>query len=307
MRVSAAKIEQGKQFEGKMKKEEIAQLIEEVKKRQESDPDNILYIDSLERLRLALLLIEKFEASKPSYDISFSRGDWSDDTLPFGRLKSFLEDLKYSDIIEHLTFMLGGNGFFTVVKKLEFVNSIEELVNEVKENLGKSEEEAREEVMGNFRTDIISDFQEFKAFVEKDGFLAFWDDNKVINGKLKNQSEEIGRSQLMAFLKGRVLKSYIARDVLVGVGKTDIILIEDPRSPVIIEIKVLTRDTNEYEKGKFQLKDYVQKNSHNEGYYVLFQTNNYYDDASFEEENIKINQIVINIAPIAPTKVFREK
>ncbi len=65
-------------------------------------------------------------------------------------------------------------------------------------------------------------------------------------------------------------------------------------------------EVNKYEEGKFQLKDYVQKNSHNEGYYVLFQTDTYYDDASFEEENITINQIVIKIAPQAPTKAFRE-
>lgn len=288
-----------------MKKEAIIQLIEEVKKQQESDPDNILYLDSLERLRLALLFTEKFEASKPNYNISFGRGDWNDETLPFGRLKSFLEDLKYSDIIEHLVFALGGNGFFTVVKKLEFTQAIEELVNEVKENLGKSEEEAQEEVIEQFRSDIMSDFQEFKAFVEKDGFLAFWEDNKV-NGTLKNHPEEIGKSQLMAFLAGRGT-GFLAREVPVGKGFQDIIFVQDPKSPVIIETKVLSAEANKYEEGKFQLKDYVQKNSHNEGYYVLFQTNNYYNDASFEEENIKINQIVINIAPIAPTKAFRER
>ena len=287
-----------------MKKEDITQLIEEVKKRQASDTDNILYIDSLERLRLALLLIEKFESSKPNYNISFGRGDWSDDTLPFGRLKSFLEDLKYSDIIEHLVFALGGNGFFTVVKKFEFFKAVEELVNEVKENLRKTEEEAQEEIIKHFRNDIMGDFQEFKAFVEKDGFLAFWENNKV-NGTLKNHPEEIGKSQLMAFLTGRGT-GYLAREVPTGKGFQDIIFVQDPKSPVIIETKVLSAEVNKYEEGKFQLKDYVQKNSHNEGYYVLFQTDNYYDDASFEEENIKINQIVIKIAPQAPTKAFRE-
>ena len=287
-----------------MKKEDITQLIEEVKKRQASDTDNILYIDSLERLRLALLLIEKFESSKPNYNISFGRGDWSDYTLPFGRLKSFLEDLKYSDIIEHLVFALGGNGFFTVVKKFEFFKAVEELVNEVKENLRKTEEEAQEEIIKHFRNDIMGDFQEFKAFVEKDGFLAFWENNKV-NGTLKNHPEEIGKSQLMAFLTGRGT-GYLAREVPTGKGFQDIIFVQDPKSPVIVETKVLSVEANKYEEGKFQLKDYVKKNSHNEGYYVIFQTNNYYDDASFEEENIKINQIVINIAPQAPTKAFRE-
>ena len=287
-----------------MTKKEIIKLIGEVEKLQNKDKDNILYTDSLERLRLALLLIEKFEASKPKYHISFGRDDWSDDTLPFGRLKSFLEDLKYDDIIEHLVFALGGNGFFTVVKKLEFVRAIEELFNEVKENLGKSEEEAQEEVIEHFRTDIINDFQEFRTFVEKDGFLAFWENNKV-NGKLKNHPEEIGKSQLMAFLTGRGT-GYIAREVPVGKGFQDIIFVQDPKSPVIIETKVLIGNTEKYKEGKFQLKDYVTKNNHNEGYYIIFQNNSLYKDDSYKEGNIKINQIVINISPEAPTKVFRE-
>lgn len=287
-----------------MKKEEISQLIEEIKKLQSTDTDNILYIDSLDRLRLALLLFEKFEASKPSYRISFGRGDWSDDTLPFGRLKSFLEDLKYSEIIEHLVFALGGNGFFTVVKKLEFVKAVEELVNKVKENLGKSEEEAQEEIVEHFRSDIMDDFQEFKSFVEKDGFLAFWENNKV-NGTLKNHPEEIGKSQLMAFLTGRGT-GYLAREVPVGKGFQDIIFVQDPKSPIIIETKVLSGDTKKYDEGKFQLKDYVNKNSHNEGYYIIFQTDSTYNDDSFEEEGIKINQIVVNISPEAPTNAFRD-
>lgn len=287
-----------------MKKEEITQLIEKVNKLQSTDADNILYIDSLERLRLALLLIEKFEASKPDYHISFGRGDWRDDTLPFGRLKFFLEDMKYSNIIEHLGFALGGNGFFTVVKKLEFIKAIEEIVNEVKENLGKSEDEVEEEIIQNFRGDIIKDFQEFKSFVEKDGFLAFWENNKV-NGNLKNHQEEIGKSQLMAFLTGRGT-GYLAREVPVGKGFQDIIFVQDPKSPIIIETKVLSGDAKKYEEGKFQLKDYVKKNSHNEGYYIIFQTDSTYNDDSFEEEGIKINQIVVNISPEAPTKVFRK-
>lgn len=288
-----------------MKIEEIKQLLEEVEKLQKSDKENILYLDSLERLRLALLLMEKFEASKPNYHISFSRSDWSDDTLPFGRLKSFLEDLKYSDIIEHLVFALGGNGFFTVVKKLEFVKAIDELVKEVRENLGKTKEEAQEEIIEHFRRDIINDFQEFKTFVEKDGFLAFWENNKV-KGNLKNHPEEIGKSQLMAFLTGRAT-GYIAREVPAGKGFQDIIFVEDPKSPIIIETKVVTANNGKYEEGKFQLKDYVTKNNHDEGYYLIFQTDNLYNSESFVEDNIKIHQIVMNIAPQAPTKKFREK
>lgn len=287
-----------------MKKEEIMQLIEEVKKQSETDPESVLYIDALERLRLALLLMEKFEASKSNGNISFSREDWSDDTLPFGRLKSFLEDLKYNDIIEHLLFGMGGHGFFNVINKLGFVKAIENLVNEVKEDLGKSEGQAKEGVIEHFRSDIINDFQEFKAFVEKDGFLAFWENNQV-KGNLKNHPEEIGKSQLMAFLTGRGT-GYLAREVPAGKGFQDIIFIQDPKSPIIIEIKVLQDHGDKYAEGKFQLKDYVTKNSHNEGYYVIFQNNNLYNDTSFEEENIRINQIVINIAPEAPTKVFRE-
>ena len=39
----------------------------------------------------------------------------------------------------------------------------------------------------------------------------------------------------------------------------------------------------------------MPKNSHNEGYYIIFQTDSTYNDDSFEEDEIKINQITINI------------
>ncbi len=91
-----------------------------------------------------------------------------------------------------------------------------------------------------------------------------------------------------------------------GKGFQDIIFVEDPKSPIIIEIKVLSKDVKKYEEGKFQLKDYVNKNSCNDGYYIIFQNSNYYNDDSFDEDGIKINQITINIAPEAPTTSFRE-
>jgi len=50
----------------------------------------------------------------------------------------------------------------------------------------------------------------------------------------------------------------------------------------------------------------MPKNSHNEGYYIIFQTDSTYNDDSFEEDKININQITINIAQEAPTTTFRE-
>lgn len=288
-----------------MKIEEIKQLLEEVEELQKSDKENILYLNSVESLRLALLSMEKFEASKLDYHISFGRADWTDDILSFRRLNPFFEDLRYSDIIEHLVFALGGNCFFAVVKRLEFVKAIDELVNEVLENLGMNEEDVQKEIIEHHRRDIISDFQEFKTFVEKDGFLAFWENNKV-KGNLKNCPEEIGKSQLMAFLTGRDTR-YIAREVSAGKGFQDIIFVKDPETSVIIEIKIVTANNDKYKEGKFQLKDHITKNNYDEGYYLIFKTDNFYNGGSFVEDDVRIHQILINIVPEAPTKKFREK
>lgn len=135
--------------------------------------------------------------------------------------------------------------------------------------------------------------------------MAFWENNKV-NGNIKNHPEEIGKSQLMAFLTGRGT-GYLAREVPVGQGRQDIIFVEDPKSPIIIETKVITSNNEKYKEGKFQLIDYVKKNKYDEGYYLIFQIGNFYNDDLFEEDGIKINQVVVNIAPQAPTRVFRER
>lgn len=289
-----------------MNKEDIVKLIEEIENLQKNDSDNVIYVDSLEQLKLSLILLEKFEISKPKDEhISFNREDWGHLNVPFGRLKIFLEKLKYYNIINHLIFGLGGSGFFTIIDKLRFVREIDNIIKSVKENLGENEEESKQDVLKNMKIETITSLKEFKSFVEKDGFLAFWYNNKV-NGKLKNNPEEIGKSQLMAFLTGRGT-GYVAREVPVGQGRQDIIFIEDPKLPVIIETKVLIIDNKKYEEGKFQLKNYVKNNSYNEGYYIIFHTNNFYNDISFDEDNIKINQISINIRPQAPTKKFREK
>lgn len=108
-----------------MKKEDILKLIEEVEKLQKDEPSNVLYIDSLELLKMSLMLFEKFENSKPKCeDVSFSGDDLKQNDISFGRLKNFLENLKYGNVIEHLIFTFGGNGFFTIIDKLGFVNAI---------------------------------------------------------------------------------------------------------------------------------------------------------------------------------------
>jgi hypothetical protein len=289
-----------------MKIEEIKKLIDEVEKLKADDPENVIYIDALELLKMSYLFLEKFENSKPKYEhISFSGDDWKQNNIPFGRLKNFLKNLEYNGVIEHLIFALGGNGFFNIIDKSGFINAVQEEVDSVKENLRKSNIESKKVVAEEVRTEIVDALKEFRSFVEKDGFLAFWDNNKV-GGDLKNHPEEIGKSQLMAFLTGRGT-GYIAREVPVGKGFQDIIFVEDPKSPIIIETKILTSNNGKYEEGKFQLKDYVKINNHNEGYYLIFETDKFYNEDSFVEDGINIHQIVINIAPKAPTKKFREK
>ena len=78
------------------------------------------------------------------------------------------------------------------------------------------------------------------SYIKKKRDFAFLENNKV-NGNIKNHPEEIGKSQLMAFLTGRGT-GYLAREVQAGNGFQDIIFVQDPKSPIIIETKVLSGD-----------------------------------------------------------------
>ena len=284
-------------------KEEIKSFIEEVEKLLEKEPTNVIYIDSLELLKISLTLFEKFEASYPKYHVSFGREAWQEQNVPFTRLKNIIDNLFYNGIIGKPLYSLGGTGYFEIIEKSRFVGVIEEMISNVRKNLNKPETEVKETVKETFRTDTINNLKKFKKFVERDGFLAFWKKNKV-GGNLKDQVEEIGKSQLRAFLNGGGV-GYVGREVPVGKGLQDIIYIKDLKFPIIIEVKVFkTKNKREYEKGKFQLKDYVKKSDYDEGYFVIFQTDSFYVEDSFEED-IKIHQIVINIAPEAPTKKFK--
>jgi len=72
-------------------------------------------------------------------------------------------------------------------------------------------------------------------------------------------------------------------------------------------LEILRMSLMLYGEEKFQLIDYAKKNNYNEGYYLIFQLGNFYNDNSFEEVSIKINQVVINIAPQAPTRALEKR
>lgn len=282
-------------------RERIEERLQEVEELREEEPDSLVYEDAEEKLNLLLFLYDLLDESR---ELDHQRGVQFENPEEFGfryvTLRNALGELEMLGYIDGLNFYLGGNGGFQITDLMEYRDWVEYELEKVEERLGEDEEEQTEGLIEEETIDVAKRLSKFCSFVAEDGFVAFWE-NGHPSGDLKPNSEDIGRSQLMAYLSG-IGTGYQVREGPSGTGRQDVIFIENPAMPVIIETKVL-RSTNQdrYEEGIEQLKAYVENQETDTGYYVIFHLGADYEDKEFEDEGVEIIQRCVNLDQEAPT------
>lgn len=144
----------------------------------------------------------------------------------------------------------------------------------------------------------------FKRSVERDEFEAFWDSRS--RGRLKQKPEEIARSLLTAFVKGKS-EDFVAKEVPVGGGRVDVLVVRDG-DVYPIEIK-MWRGREYVMVGLEQILEYVKNQEDvKEGYYLVFDPRSRKKgentlNASYSRGNRVVRVISIDINPPAPSKM----
>lgn len=216
----------------------------------------------------------------------------------YSLLRNKLEELEMLGYVDKLTFAVGGNGWCEITDFIEYRDWIEHELEEIEDRI--SDEENTEEAIEEELTDITSRLEDFCSFVAEDGFLAFWKKGSTSN-ELKSNPEDIGRSQLMAYLAG-IGTGYQIREAPSGVGFQDIVFIENPMFPVIVETKFLKYNNDKrYQEGIEQLREYAEGQDVDTVYYVIFHKDTDFEDRRFVEEGLEIIQRCVNVRPSAPT------
>jgi hypothetical protein len=219
--------------------------------------------------------------------------------------------LELEDIIDRVSPALGGTYFYHIAQRDLYKDYLYNQIRSVIRKIYQPKISTSDTAANDTSTEeVINDLRDFRLFVEKDGFLAFWNDSGV--GKnLKNHPEEIARAEFMAFLAGEGIftKGSQHREVPTGAGYSDVVRIESSGIKRLFELKVIMKENNRFTVGIHQLFDYMCKEDVNVGYYLLFEARSpNHRSAKFEHEynknNKKILVTVIDIHPIAPTKKF---
>jgi len=125
--------------------------------------------------------------------------------------------------------------------------------------------------------DLKSIIQKYDAYVKRRGFKAF--DTK----NLKESACHYSLDGYMYF----VLENYggqVFAEVPSGRGRTDIMILHENKK-YIIETKIFINE-NKFEKGKYQLVEYLKSEELSEGFYVVFSNQHKENDQLYFEENI---------------------
>ena len=184
----------------------ITDLIDKINELQEQDSAvaRIICEDDFQVLKLGRLLIIKLsEANSPRNHIQISGEDWRIENLDFSLIKFWIDDFEINRIVNYKFIALGGNAGFDVIRQRDFLSYIYDEIRGVIGNLRleseRAEEEPQETVSSNIseqiqerrETQIMNTMENFKQFVERDGWKAFWNNGTVRASILKNHPEEI--------------------------------------------------------------------------------------------------------------------
>ncbi len=260
-------------------------------------------------------MLSKLESADPQhYSVGIGGDEWRRFGDVFSKLRRIIESLKIEDIIDHVGFALGGSAYYHIAERQHYKDYLYHQVRAVLRKIVPATEEAT--TSGRSVVDIelqeeINDLLEFKAFIERDGFKAFWNDSKVCSD-LKNASEENARAQFMAFLRGGRVYTNTSeyKEANEGAGFADVISIGKEGAKRLFELKVISDKHNRFQEGLVQLFDYICKEGLKIGYYLVFDArhpskrNDQYEKV-YPKDQKTIRVILIDIHQIAPTKKFK--
>lgn len=276
--------------------------------------------EDIQILKIARLLISK-HIENTNHRINISGTDWREDDLNFTMIRFWLDDLELNRIIAHKSLGIGGIAYFEIVRTRDFLNFIYDEIKNVIVQIQLPEEESQTEeavqitpnetniqsvIEQRRETEILNTLNQFKQFVERDGWRAFWINGSTRND-IKNGAEEIGKCQFMAFLKGFGLTFEVHhntfQEIQEGAGFSDVIHLDDRGNRFVFELKIWNGPTY-HETGITELESYLSHEDLIEGYYIVFDKRkidkNVLDTPrSVNEKTIHVIQI--DIAPIPPT------
>lgn len=296
---------------------EFIEKIEELQQ-QESSIIRIICEDDIQVLKLARLFILKL-LNADSSQIQITGEDWKQENIDFSLIKFWIDDFELNRIISYKLYALGGHAVFNLVRQRDLLSYVYDEIYAVINNLrlGTESDEKKDEfvvtdlteqIQENRESHIINSLESFKQFVERDGWRAFWTDGSVGTNRLKNQPEEIGKSQIMAFLKGYGIKFEIRhntfQEVQEGAGFCDVIHIDHFGIRFVFELKIWRGEVY-HQTGIKELDSYLSHENLDEGFYVIF-------DKRIRDKTALITPITtdsgkvihimqIDIAQIAPT------
>lgn len=295
---------------------ELTKKIEELQQ-QKSPIVKIICEDDIQVLKLARLVILKL-LNADSSQIQITGEDWRQENIDFSLIKFWIDDFELNRIISYKLYALGGHAVFNIVKERDLLRYVYDEINAVINNLrlGTESTEKKDEIFvtdlseqtqERRESDIINSLESFNQFVERDGWRAFWTDGSV-RKSLKNQPEEIGKSQLMAFLKGYGIKFEIRhntfQEVQEGAGFCDVIHIDHFGRRFVFELKIWRGETY-HQTGIKELDSYLSHENLDEGFYVIFDKRTRDKTALITpittDSGKVIHIIQIDIAQIAPT------
>jgi len=265
--------------------------------------------DDIEKIRLIGVLLSKMENLPPSKFTGVDGNEWKViGQGVFPTLKFLLDDMQRNRIIASLQFFIGGGCIYSLVDRRKYALFLYDEVKGILSRCGTSnipKESVETEIIQRREIEINDTLVRFKRFVERDGYLAFWNESSCRNG-LKNRPEEIARAEFMSFLAGMGLfdRGQEFREVPEGAGRLDVIRIEEGGIKRIFELKVVSDTQNRYEEGFTQLVEYLSKEDTDVGYYiVLFATSSQDRPEEFQRlmDGKRILITVIELYQIPPT------
>lgn len=264
--------------------------------------------DDIERINVTALLLQKLEQSPPKqYHVHLDQEDYKKFGDVYSKVKAMIKALELEDIIDYVSPVLGGAYYYHVAQRDKYRDY---LYNQIRFVIRKVKQPKKGQITPK---DIaiqeeVNDLKDFKLFVEKDGFLAFWN-NSAVGKELKNHVEEIARAEFMAFLAGEgiFIKGSQFREIPEGAGYSDVVRIEQSGTKRLFELKVISKEKDRFKQGLAQLFDYMSKEDVSIGYYVIFDARHPDErKEAYEQEytkgSAKILVTVIDIYPIAPTR-----
>lgn len=267
--------------------------------------------DDLERLMMLKILMFKKENLGKNW-ISINPDDWKG-KIDFSKIKFFIDDLELNRIIDHKILGLGGYISFELVEKHKFMKFIFRELLDIVDRLKKTElfkaieidketekkiRESVKETKENIIQVTLEHVNRFKKFVERDGWIAFWERSSVRNG-LKSSPEEIARSQLLAYWKGYGFekREWEGREISEGSGRADVVRIDGNGNVFIFELSIHPSQT-EFNDHVERLVGYMESENINVGYYLIFDErsnpNNIDDSVERNDKTIYVRQIKIN-------------